>query len=228
VTADEVVLENTAGQFITARAVNKTIAANGTTGAPLSIMSARAASTWYYRWLWYNAAVGLTATLDASSTAPTAPTGYSAADYKALLPGASRTDSSGSTYLLQLSTRGRRTRYVVLGGSNTPNFPIMASGAQGSILTPTWVSVGVGNFIPTGIACAIDVSLVDHSASGCAVAPNNGFGGYNNQSNPPPMLAYSSTNDINAVGLIALESGNIYYIGTTVSVLTCLGWEDNI
>lgn len=234
ITADEAVLENSVNQFLTVRAINQTIDANGAVGAPLSIMSARAASTWYYRWLWYNAANGLTATLDVSPTAPTAPTGYVSGDYKAVLAGACRTDGSGSTYLVQIRTLDGESQYGVLTGSNTPNMPFMATGVQGSITTPTWVAVAVGAFVPP-TAKSVKLVLVGmgDGGSGSAAAPNNGYGTVqligSAQVNPAPLFASSSSNTIPKVAVMGefmLESGNIYYAaGNIAGALCCMGWR---
>lgn len=225
VTADEVVLKNSADGYLTVRAVNKTINANGVLGSPLSIMSARAASTWYFGWLWYNAAQGLTATLDVSATAPTAPTGYVATDYKALLPGPRRTDSSGGTYLLQMQTKGRRTQYVPLAGSNLTALPAMASGSAGTWGPTTFspVAVAVANFVPS-TAGVIGLLAFNAASNGVGVAPNTTYGGYQN-TNPAP-LTVNGGYTMTARGDFLLESGNVYYAAGASSGLQCLGWED--
>jgi len=231
ITADKVVLKDSAGMYYGAESVNLTVNANGTVGNPLSIMSARAASTWYYRWVWYNTTAGLTATLDVSSTAPTAPSGYASTDFKALLPGACLTDASGSTYLMQTSTRGKRTQYVVLTGSNTAALPIMASGIAGSTAVPTWVSVALATFIPTSTASRVVGTLNQVSTSNQAmVAPNNSYGAFNSTTNPPPVsVSTSSGNNGGNVQLdFVVESANVYWASSaTGGILQCVGWEDN-
>lgn len=230
VTIDEIVLENSSNSYMTLRAVNKTINANGTVGAPLSIMSTRAASTWYYRWLWYNVTNGLTATLDASSTAPTAPTGYVAGDFKAALPGACRTDASGSTYLLQTETRMRSSQYVVLAGSNVAAMPQMAAGTVGSPTTPTYIAVAIGGFVPP-TASRIRGTLANPGGGLSSVAPNNSYGVYNSSTNPPPLSSGSQTGTAgnNFQYDFSIESTNIYWNSSiAASQLYCLGWEDNI
>jgi hypothetical protein len=227
VTIDEIVLENSSNSYLTLRAVNKTINANGTVGAPLSIMSTRAASTWYYRWLWYNVTNGLTATLDISSTAPTAPTGYVAGDYKAPLPGACRTDNTGNTYLLQTITRNRSSQYVVLAGSNVAAPPQMANGIAGSTTVPTWVAVAVAAFVPP---TATKISIYAGSAGGSAqviAAPNNQYGSITSSTNQPPISINAPATSIPATWL--LEGTNIYFAGSASGAnLECTGWEDNI
>ncbi len=92
VTADEVVLRNSAGLNYSAQSVNVTIDMGATAGNPNALdTGAEAASTWYYVWLIYNgtAVAGL---FSASSSAPTLPTGYT---YKALV-GAVRNQSTSN------------------------------------------------------------------------------------------------------------------------------------
>lgn len=227
ITADEVVLENSSNQYITARNVSKTINANGTVGAPLSIMSTRAASTWYYRWLWYNATNGLTATLDTSRTSSTAPTGYSSTDYKCVLPGACRTDSSGNTYLIQISTVGNKSHYVVTPSTNTTNMPLLASGATGSITTPTWIAVSVSNFVPPSATIISITGLTVSGSVAIMVAPNSSYGAHNSTSNPPPFVMVAASSQVLNLGAdIPLESSNIYWATAFTAYLFCKGWEE--
>ena len=215
-TADEVALENGSNLYYTARAVNLTVNANGTVGAPLSIMSARAASTWYYRWLWYNATNGLTATLDTSSTAPTAPTGYTSTDYKCRLPGASRTDSSANQYLLQIETLGKVSQYVVATGSNVANMVAMASG------TASWpTAVAVGSFVPP-TASSICIALYVTTGQDAYVAPNSAYSGGNyvtgaQASTGGPIISSAS---------MLIEGANIYWTSSGANFLNCLRWEE--
>ena len=59
-------------------------------------------------------------------------------------------------------------------------------------------------------------------------APNNSYGAYNNQSNPPP-LCLNNISGNNFTAIFAAESANIYIAsgGSTNSVLS-IGWEDNL
>lgn len=226
ITADEVILENVSNQYMAVRAVNKTIAANGVVGAPLSVMSARAVSTWYYRWLWYNAALGLTATLDLSSTAPTPPTGYAASDFKAPLPGACRTDASGGTYLLPISTRGRRSQYVVTADSNLTAYPVIFSGSNGAVLTAT----GVSSVVPPNAASIKVLSGFSSmsSANTTIFVCANAAGSFGNS-----LGGISQGGSGSIAGLIQsnilLESQNIYISSNSgVGIVNVNGWEDNL
>lgn len=229
--ADEAVLENGSNAYITQRSISLTVNANGTVGAPLSIMSARAASTWYFRWLWYNSTNGLTATLDASATAPTAPTGYASTDYKCRLPGASRTDGSANTYLLQIVSEGKISQYVPTSGSNTTALPTIAGGANGTfdVNTPTYVAVSVASVVPTALYAKIVLLASPTSTTGNSmiVAPNSGYSGPQTL-NPPPVVTVNYGNSISKVtrGVFLLESSSVYVAMGANNNLQCLGWEE--
>ena len=229
VSADEVTLRNSQGVPHTVSAVSKTINANGSVGAPLSIMSSRVALTWYYIWLWYNQTNGLTATLDISSSAPTAPTGYVAGDFKSRMPGEQLPDASGSTYLLQLSTRKSQSKYIPLAGSNVPGPPVAAS-ASGTVTFPT--AVAIGNFVPpTAGRIGVTVSAVNiSSGGGFSTAPSSVY--TTNPGNAPLFMSNTYTSGANMSGYVemVLESTNIYWGGssTGTSNLYINGWESNI
>jgi hypothetical protein len=229
ITADEVILENSSNTFITQRTVSKVINANGTVGNPLSIMQTRAGSTWYYIWMWYNIANGLTATLDNSATSPTAPTGYVSSDYKARMPGAMRTDGSGNTYLLQIKTTGRDSRYIPLSGSNLTANPSITTSALGTAPT-TWSSQAVGAFVPT-TATKIGIYAISGSGSGSFFcAPNNSTYTTNTAATIPPISFMATTTSYwpQVQGEMVLESTNIYLITTTTIQVSCFGWSENL
>ena len=226
-TADEVVLRDALGKCVVQTAVNKTIAANGTVGAPLSIMSARAASTWYYIWLWYNASLGLTATLDISSTAPTAPTGYVSGDYRGLMPGARRTDASGSTFLLGMVTRGLRTFYVVQALTNVTQTPRMSSGVLGSPPS-TYVAIAVGTFVPPTASMLFGDVGNASALSTFAIAPSANYGPSGSGStNPAPVWQNVGSGDYSHESFeIELLSSNIYAFNQSGGYINCRGWQE--
>lgn len=231
ITVDEAVLENSSNIYKTVRGVSLTLNANGTVGAPLGPMQARTASTWMFRWLWYNAANGLTATLDTSATAPTAPTGYASTDYHCRLPGASLTDSSASQYLMQILAEGHTSQYVVTTGTNTAAMPTVANGPQGTFSTtaPTWAGVSMAGIVPTALPARVAFLLnpLSNTNNSAILAPNNNYSGPNG-TNPPPLISVDGANTISKAtyGSILLESSSVYMaIGTQVRV-HALGWED--
>ena len=222
ITAGSVVLTNSAGGVYVAKAVNVSpvITASGSNGLDTGTV---AASTWYYVWVIYNPTTNTTAGLfSLSSTAPALPSGYT---YSARV-GAVRTDSSGSKYLLQTLQSGRWARWVVTAGSNVTGLPTIASGAIGNISIPTWVLSSMAAFAPPTSAA---YQLTPYCGGSVVMAaPNNSYGAYNNQSNPPP-LCLNNISGNNFTAIFAAESANIYIAsgGSTNSVLS-IGWEDNL
>ena len=192
-------------------------------------MSAKIANTFYYIWLWYNSTNGLTATLDISSTTPTYPTGYVSTDYKARMPGAVKTDGSGSKYLLQVRTAGNLTTYVVALSGNVLSLPSLASGSSiGSVTIPTWVAVSVSAYVPTNVASSILVNLTSANNGQAIAAPNAAYGANGSTTNPP-FLGTSGYGLSSVMGEMLLESTNIYWaVINSVATISCYGWRDNI
>ena len=233
VSYDELVLGDGSGLYVTERSISGTITTTNTGAGGLDT-GALAASTWYSIWR-IGKADGTRAWLfSLSATAPTMPAGYT---LRARI-GWFRTDGTGNKYPLSFKQVGRRTHYVVAAGSNVTAMPQMASGSSGSLTTPTWTAVAVGNFVPT-TAAAIHISLFGTSDSGLGsqAAPNNSYGaasvGSTAQVNPPPLVA--STSDTGGLsrsmicGTFVLESSNIYYAsGRGSSAIHCMGWDDNL
>lgn len=223
VSADEIAIESSGNLYQTLRNVALAInsAATGANGLDTGVL---AASTWYSIWVIYNgsAVAGL---LSLSATAPTMPSGYT---HKARV-GWARTDGSGNKYPLSFTQTGRSVQCKV-GGGNVASLPAMASGAAGSITTPTWVAVSVSSFVPP-TAGKIKIALTAYNTT-AMVAPNSSYGAYNSSTNPPP---FSSSNygigntNAPATGEIVLESTSLYWASLSASgLLQCMGWEDNL
>ena len=223
----EAVLENGAGLYMVVRNFNKTVNANGVVGAPLSIAVARAVNTWYYGYLWFNAANGLTATLDPSPTAPSAPIGYASADYHCKLPGANFADSSAGKYLAQINTSGKDSWYVVLAGSNTSNLPLNASGTLGMIATPIYAAIGIANVVPP-TAKAIVITHSDAVDAQVIIAPNNQYGGWASTTNPAPIQSGASGNYFcgSNGAKMQLESAYIYAASNAATYIFTMGWSE--
>ena len=228
ISADEIVLENSSNLPYTARSVSLTINANGTVGAPQSIMQTRAANTFYYIWIWRNATLGVTGVLDNSSTSPTPPTGYVLGDYKARMPGPQLTDGSGTKYLMQQKTINKETIPVLLAGSNTTAPATMSNGAQGTAPT-TWAAVAIGAFVPP-TATKIKITLIPGSTTATVnAAPSNLYTTTNGSANQAPFCLVVGTSSGSLTGVLVLESTNIYVIATVAgSLVVCAGWEENI
>jgi len=219
VTADEIVVENSSNAYATLRSVSLSISGATSGSANALDTGTLAASTWYSVWVIWNGATtaGL---LSLSATAPTLPSGYT---HKARV-GWIRTDASGNKYPLAFKQSGRRVQYIVGGGNVTATL-IMASGASGSVSTPTWTALAVGAFVPS-TATEIAVSLTTTSTNQIMCAPNNAYGQIASTTNPPPLSLYAY-GACSVTGRLLLESTNIYYAATAGQVV-CLGWEDNL
>lgn len=223
ITANSVVLKNSAGNSYLAQSVNvtgniNTVGANGLDTGTL------AASAWYYLFLIYNPTTQTTAALfSLSATAPTLPSGYT---FFARV-GAVRTDSS--KYLLQTLQQGRKSRYVPLAGSNVPTLLAMASGVAGSVTAPTWVAVATGNFVPP-TASHVEIILGVIANTSAIVAPNTAYGSITSLTATPILIA-AGTNSAYAdsPSFIMLETSNVYWASNSASnYLNAVGWEDNL
>lgn len=184
------------------------------------------ANTWYYIFIIFNPTTNTSAVLmSLSSTAPTLPSGYT---FKAPIS-AVRTD--GSSNFIGFTQSGRDWQYKV--GNNLSALPIIISGAQGSISTPTWVGTSVANFVPsTGTKIKLCLIATDvTNGMDAMAAPNPNYGAITSTSNPPPMVVYSTGGNSggNIMGELILESADIYYVGTGIqNLLTCVGFTLNL
>lgn len=215
VTADSFALA-TASLYYVAKAVNLTI--NTTTSGVNGLDTGSIANdTWYAVWLIYNGTT-VSGLLSLSGTSPTLPAGYT---YKARA-GWVRYKTAALARTIQ---RNYTAQYKIVAGSQTPNYPIMASGASGNVSTPTWTAVDVSAYVPTATASSIAASVRNGSIT--IVNPNDQAGAYNSISNPPFLVA--SVYDGQILGTMLLESTNIYWASnTSTNVLLVNGWVDNI
>ena len=224
VSVDELVVSNSSNAYLTLRAVSLSInaASSGANGLDSGSLSS---STWYAVWVIWNGST-VSGLLSLSATAPTLPSGYT---HKARV-GWMRTDATANKYPLSFVQIGRKVRYRIGTGTNVTNRPIIASGSQGDITTPTWVACAVAAFVPTTAAV---ISLVLEAFNSTTIAaPNNSYAGYSGGTNKPPLIhSYSSgaTTGTSVQGDLLLESPNIYYAANNANcALMCQGWEDNL
>jgi len=226
ITANAIGLLNSSGVGIYLSAVNVTAVLN-TSGVNGLDTGSVAASTWYYAYVIYNPTTSTTASLfSLSSTAPTLPTGYT---YFARVA-AVQTQAASPYCLLPTLQYGKRVQYVANG---TNYLPSMASGAVGSISTPTWVAIPVGAFIPPSASVIRGMIRTNNAAggTGAMLAPNNTYGAFNSLINPPPIdveapNGYNSLYRINFD--LVLESTNIYWASSGDMSVLAIGWEDNL
>ena len=223
VTADEISVENGSNAYATLRNVSLSIAGTSSGVANGLDTGALAASTWYSLWVIWNGttAAGL---MSLSATAPTMPGGYT---HKARV-GWIRTDASGSKFPLSFKQYGRKVQYVVTATGNVQGMPQLAGGLAGSTSTPTWVAVGVGNFVPTTASRISVVGNLGGTSQNLIAAPNNSYGAGGSATNPPPLMV--NYTNVGSIGVeMSLESTNIYWASAgTLSYIFCQGWEDNL
>lgn len=226
VTADAICLKNASNEQVVVNALALAIN-SATVGANGLDTGALAASTWYAVWVIWNGtnAAGL---FSLSATAPTLPVGYT---HKARV-GWIYSDSTPNKYPLAFVQSGRSVDTAVVTGSNTTSYRKLAGGVQGNPVTPTWVAVAVGQFVPS-TASSIKVMMdLPPSVAQSIVAPSNSHGGWvgGTSINPPAIgAAASSSFGIMEQCVMVLRSSNIYYASnSSTGSLWCIGWEDNL
>lgn len=179
-------------------------------------------TTWYYMYIISNGSV--TAGLASlSATTPTLPTGYTFF----MRVGAFITD--GTAAFKRILQFNNRAQYVVTTGSNTAAMPIMDSGTKGSVSTPTYVSVAVGNFVPATASVLLGDLGVLAAGNNAIAAPNSSYGVQGSTTNPPAVAMNTpSANGItNAQFEFNLESTNIFWASSN-GILNARGWVDNL
>ncbi len=219
VTADSVCLKNVGNQQVVVNSVSVTpsLSASGANGLDAGVSSA---NTWYSVWVIWNGTT--TAGLfSLSATNPTLPSGYT---HKARV-GWARSDGTANKYPLSFTQFGKRVAYKVASGSNTTSLRLMASGLQGSVTVPTWVSVAVADFVPP---TAGSITVLHNSVGGTTLfAPNNFMGATGSLTNP--SFGFGTSTDTVIQSTVNLESGNVYYASNANNGrLWCYGWEDNL
>lgn len=221
VVADEIVLEASAGNYLTVRNVNLSalnVSGSGANGIDTGTVSS---SSWYYVWVISNGTT-VSGLLSLSSTSPTLPSGYT---YKALVS-VIRTDSTANKFPFGCTYYNNVWQYKVLAASNLTALPAMITGISGNVSTPVYTAVSVSNFVPP-IASEIIMSLVQGASGKTMAAPNQYFGASGSISNPAPVSFSGNTGNSSGIFVsFALESTNVYYSSDTASSgLFCLGFS---
>lgn len=227
VTADELCLGNGSGGYVTLRNLNLTASSGAASGSANSLdTGAWAFSTFYYEYVIYN---GTTSALlwSLSATSPTLPSGYT---YFARV-GVNKTQSITNYWFLGGVQCGDEFQYKVTSGSNVTSLPLVSSGSQGSVSTPTWIAVSISAVTPPS-AVAVDLIPSLSSSGGVIIlAPNSAYGAYGSSTNPPvsQTVTAGTSTGASTVIRIRLESNSIYWASNTASsLLQCFGWKDNI
>lgn len=218
ITADEVTLKNASGQYVTKTGVNLTSLNTGNSGANGLDMGSIQANMSYFHFVIYNG-ITVAGLLSLSSTAPTLPSGYT---YYAR-SGAVITDASGN--LLRTTQAGNKVFYNL--GINPTQYPIVASGIQGSFGPSSWtpVAASVNGIVPSTAKLIIMILRFTTGGNVSAIAPNTNYSGM--YSVNPPFYSYGSSGNI-PINLM-LETRDIYYSGDgSGNQAQCMGWEDNL
>jgi len=224
ITADELALETAANLYYNARGVNVTVAGTAVGVANGLDAGSLATNTWYSLWIIYNGTT-VAGLMSLSPTAPTLPSGYT---YYARV-GWIRTDN-GSKYPLSMLQFGRRAQWKLQSSGNLTALPQLVSGAAGSTITPTWVSVPLASTVPQTATKALLTAQT--LIATLMVAPNNAYGAYNSTSAPPPFVLSNTNNGItNSLIEMLIENPgtapNFYYASSGPCYVWGLGWEDN-
>jgi hypothetical protein len=143
--------------------------------------------------------------------------------------GAIVTDHTGN--ILATHQNGKSVQYVGNNSGSNSGLPVLASGLAGHFNTGinTWATISTSMLVPSTAAIIKMVSVVKSCTM--IVAPNSGYGYYNDLSNFPPIVNYTGSGCNTAIqAQFVIESpGVIYYACSSANgVLYCFGWEDNL
>lgn len=217
ISADTMVLLNPSGPANIFHSAYTCTVNSTTTGVGALDTGSVAANTWYAVYAISNGS-STSCLLSTSFTSPTLPGGY----VYLYRIGSIKTDGSSNFY--RIKQYGRRIQYVVVGGTNTNTYPIIATNTT----VVTAAAYSVTPYVPTTAATIILMTSSDTGNAANIVAPNNQ---YNNvQSNPAILVIGGAIDQIpNIGGEFLLESTNIYaQIGSGTQRIWAIGWTDRI
>lgn len=214
ITADQVVMQTTSGQYITRSNVSISVnyTTNGANGLDTGSLSS---SLWYNNYVIDNgiAPAGLGSL---SATAPTMPSGYS---YRCRL-GAARADASSN--FLRFLQLGNRTQTVMTAGVTMPRLASGAAGTYPPTVAANWVALSVNNFVPP--TATTIVTLIDATNTNYVIAPNNTY-----VAASPWFFLFGSVPQTLLQVPVVLESTNIYWANNAANIaIYALGWVDKV
>ena len=224
INAGEILIPSTLNTYDVFRARNISLNVNlGIVGANGLDTGSPTASSWYAVMVIFNPTSGVSAgLLTLTPASPTLPSGFTSATRVGWV----RYDAGPKFW--RTIQYGAQVQITL--GVNPTSAIVLASGASGDPVTPTWSSFPTSVCVPT-TASQIRVSFAAQSGSSAIAAPNSSYSGSNaSASNPPPFLY----NQAGGVGIGAsadwlLESPNVFYASNGANAgLFCLGWEDNL
>ena len=212
ITADQIVAYSSNGSAALLSNVNVTLS-TGTTGVNGRDTGSLTANTWYYLYVIYNPTTTTVASLmSTSSTAPTLPSGYT------YFVRVGSVLTNASSYLYRTIQRGNNTQYV-LDGTLLTNYPLLVSGAVGSL-----TAYSLATLIPVAVASEVSALLTSPPASG------NAYLGANGVTNIIYLLnnASGSYAGQQIQAQIVLETNYLYYQGGAAQGVRISGWRDNL
>lgn len=220
ITAKEIALSNGSGSYvaITNFSASVNCATSGKNGLSTGVL---AASTGYYIYAGFDGDTGC-AWIDPSPSAPTIPP--SITHYKRI--GWISMDASVNKYPLHFQQKNEVAQLITSSAGNVQQFPTLASGAMGSITTPTMLPISVVHKIPT---TAQKIALVcSRISTSMIVHPNQNCGPAGSLTNPP--IYSNQTNDYEGKMVeFMLEGSSFYYASNGAQASACLaGWTDTL
>lgn len=228
VSANELSLESASGAYATLKNISLSATSGNASGSANSLDTGSwAYSTLYNLFVIYNPTTTTSALLwSLSATAPTLPSGYT---YFARI-GANFTQSATNYWFISGVQLDRRFQRKVLASGNLTALPMVVSGVQGNVSTPTYVSASLTGFTPPTAMTFIGV-LVAQGTGVAVAAPNGNYGAASSTTNPPPMNINTASNaaSSNEAFEFVLESNSIYFASNfSGGMVAALGWEDNL
>ena len=232
VTANALSLQNAIGQAITLTGFNQSATSGNASGVVNSLDTGNwAFSTWYNTFAIYNPTTQTRGLLFSTATIPTLPSGFT---FWTLVSTA-KTQAATNYWFLGATQYYDLVQYKVNTSGNVAGFPLMISGAQGSVSTPTWVAVSVSPFVPPNAYAIRGLLLAQNSNTVYSMAaPNNSYGALSSTTNPPPVTNGAAGVSVGLVVNVpfemVLEGSNIYYAANsaTGTGLYCTGWRLNL
>lgn len=237
VSADSVALTN-GTNFLTTGTSSTTIDMSGSVAINKLDIGGIAAATWYYIWQVAKAdgTVGWLASLQSTANATflsnLAAIASGAYTYYARVGAV--TTAAGSAQLMGTYQFGRRATYV-LGLAQTTVVPVLASGANGTTITPTWVQKSIAGgasgsaLLTPSTTTVVYFQVTTAATTSIAVAPSASYGAGNSTTIPPPISITPPTSNVPYAGQIVLEAATVQIAGVNAACIWFVtGWEDGI
>ncbi|WP_243246331.1 hypothetical protein [Pseudomonas maioricensis] len=227
ITADRLVVE---GPHLTMRTLSDISLSCNLTAVGLNGLDTgvSAGSTWYFVHVIHNPVTRAIASLvSLGKSAPALPVGFT----HAARVGAVRTDATANKYPLSISQFGNKVRYELVAASNVVAYPTVASGTASVA-----VAASLSSFVPetacrASLVAGTTTGYIGFAPTGTSIAtPGNGY------LSPAQLNGFPYVGGYNVSGPVPTASGDInlktmsvmYCSSSSVGILQCMGWEDNL